>query len=94
MVSDLGFTPTVSVAFRLGKASEITAQQDDMIRLVSGLLSLFPGDAVLHFEFEVIWLLRRADDLSLNEQDDLWPPRRLALISKPYRRVTYHFAAE
>jgi hypothetical protein len=94
VLADLGFTPTVSVAFRLGKDSEIPRQQDDMIRLVSGLLGSLPGDAVLHFQYETIWLLRRADGLSLNERDDLWPPQRLALMSQPYRRATYRFAAE
>jgi hypothetical protein len=92
VVTDLGFTPTVSVTFRLDKESDSSVQQDDMIRLVSGLLSQFPGDAVLHFEYETIWLLRREGDLSLNERDDLWPPERLALMSEPFRRATYHFA--
>jgi hypothetical protein len=94
VVTDLGFTPTVSVTFRLDKDSDSSGQQDDMVRLVSGLLNEFPGDAVLHFEYETIWLLRRAGDLSLNERDDLWPPERLALMSQPYRRATYHFADE
>jgi hypothetical protein len=94
VVSDLGFTPTISVSFRLDSDSDITSQQDDMIRLVDGLLGLFTGDAVLHFEYEIIWLLRRDGDLSLNDEDDVWPPHRLALMSQPYRRATYHFAAE
>lgn len=94
VVSDLGFTPTVAVAFRLDKVSESTGQKDDMIRLATGLLSRFPGDAVLHFQYETIWLLRRAGDLSLNEQELVWPTRRLALVSQPYRRATYHFAEE
>lgn len=94
VVSDLGFTPTVSIVFRLGKDNPATDQQDDMIRLVSGLLGRFPGDAVLHFQYETIWLMRRAGELSLNKRDDLWPPHRLALMSEPYHRATYHFAEE
>lgn len=94
VVSDLGFTPAVSVMFQLDKDSETTSQQDDMIRLVSGLLDSLPGDAVLHFQYETIWLLRRAGDLSLNEREDLWSPHRLALMSQPYHRATYHFAEE
>jgi hypothetical protein len=50
-----------------------------MIRLVSDLLDRIPGDAVLHFQYEQIWLLRRNDELSLNERSDIWPPQRLAL---------------
>jgi hypothetical protein len=94
VVTDLGFTPTVSGSFRLDKDSDSSGQQDDMVRLVSGLLSQFRGDAVLHFQYETIWLLRRAGDLSLNDRDELWPPQRLALMSQPYRRATYHFAEE
>lgn len=92
VADDLGFTPTVSVTFRLDKTGAVTDQQDDMIRLVSGLLERVPGDAVLHFDFEDIWLLRRGMELTLNERDDLWPPHRLAALSQPYRRATHTFA--
>ncbi len=74
MITDLGFSPTVSVVFRLDKQGEIADQQDDMIRLISGVLDRVPGDAVLHKDLEQIWLLRRGGDLSVSEQDDLWPP--------------------
>jgi hypothetical protein len=89
--ADLGFTPTVWVAFRLDKLGDMSAQEDDMARLVYGLLERIPGDAVLHFQYEEIWLLRRDGDLSLNEQDVLWPPQRLAAVRQPYRRATYAF---
>lgn len=91
VITDLGFTPTVSVAFRLDKEGEISDQQDDMIRLVSGLLDRVPGDAVLT-GFEQIWLLRRGGDLSVSEQADFWPPRRLAALSQRYRRATHLFS--
>ncbi len=94
VVNDLGFTPTVSIAFRLGKRDELDHQQDDMIRMVSRLLDRVPGDAVLHLDFEHIWLLRRGGDLSLNERDDLWPPHRLAALSQRYRRATHTFSEE
>src|SRR4051812_26170766 len=38
IVTDLGFTPTVDVGFRMAKGVEVSAQQDDMIRLVAPLL--------------------------------------------------------
>ncbi|MFD7861268.1 SitI3 family protein [Streptomyces sp. NPDC059783] len=94
VVEDLGFTPTVAAVFQLGRAGGYPEQQDDMVRLVSGLLNRTPGDAVLHFQFEVIWLLRRGPELSLNERDDLWPPHRLAAVSQPFRRATHEFAQE
>ncbi|MGW0996710.1 SitI3 family protein [Streptomyces sp. NPDC002523] len=89
IVTDLGFTPTVGVGFRLAKGVEVSDQQDDMIRLIAPLLDRVEGDAVLHFQFEVIWLLRRNGELSLNERDDLWRPQRLALVTQPYRRETH-----
>ena len=45
VITDLGFIPTVLVVFRLSKDNGATPQQDDMIRLVSGLLDRVPGDA-------------------------------------------------
>jgi hypothetical protein len=93
VITDLGFTPTVLVAFRLDKEGEISDQEDDMIRLVSSLLDRIPGDAVLT-DFDNIWLLRRGGDLSVSEQADLWPPHRLAALSQRYRRATHAFAEE
>jgi hypothetical protein len=92
VITDLGFTPTVSVAFRLDKEGRISDQQDDMIRMTSGLLSEVSGDAVLHQELETIWLLRRDDDVTVSGQEDLWPPPRLAILGPSARRVTHTFA--
>ncbi|MFD4507714.1 SitI3 family protein [Streptomyces sp. NPDC058457] len=94
IVEGLGFTPTVGVGFRVAKGVEVSDQEDDMIRLVSPLLERVEGDAVLHFQYEVIWLLRRNGELSLNERDDIWPPQRLALMTQPYRRETHSMDSE
>ncbi len=75
VVADLGITPSVSVMFTINRDTEIPEQQDDMVRLVAGLLDRVPGDMVLHFQYEVIWLLRRDGGLDLHERDDLWPAR-------------------
>ncbi|MFI5584445.1 SitI3 family protein [Amycolatopsis sp. NPDC051758] len=90
--ADLGFTPTVSIAFQLDKERDISEQQDDVIRLVSGLLARVGGDAVLHHQFEEIWLLRRDGVLTVSEQQDIWPPQRLAALSQPFHRQTHSFA--
>ncbi|WP_236594984.1 SitI3 family protein [Saccharothrix sp. 6-C] len=87
----LGVAPTVRVSFRLDKAGDITRQQDGVVRLALGLLARVRSDAVLHSDFEVIWLLLRHGELLLNERDDLWPPNRLALVAYPYRRETRTF---
>jgi len=92
VTSDLGFTPTVSVGFRFDKFTDMSEQDDDMVRLVSGLLDRVPGDAVLHFQLEKIWLLRRDGDLSVSEDPNIWPQHRLAALSQPYRRATHTFS--
>ncbi|GAB2966886.1 SitI3 family protein [Saccharothrix stipae] len=86
----LGATPTVLVVFGLAK-TDIGDQQDDVVRLVAGVLAKVPDDAVLHHDYEVVWLVRRAGALLLNERDDLWPSHRLALLHQPYRRETQSF---
>ncbi|WP_329133559.1 SitI3 family protein [Streptomyces sp. NBC_01476] len=94
VVTDLGIMPSVRVAFVFDKEADLSGQEDDVITVVAGLLRQVPGDAVLLFHDETIWLLRRGDDLSLNERNDLWPPRRLAVVSQPYRRATHAFSEE
>lgn len=87
----LGFTPTVGVVFRYDKFRDFAPQDEDMVRLTVALLDRVPGDAVLHWQYESIWLVRRDGELSLNEASDIWPPDRLALVPPPYRRATYAF---
>lgn len=93
VVDVLGAAPTVRVACRLTK-TDIGRQQGDVVRLSAGLLARVPGDAVLHHDFETIWLVRRGGELLLNDRDDLWPPERLALLGRPYRRETTVFPDE
>jgi hypothetical protein len=63
IVAELGFTPRARVAFVLDKhpdhGHDLTEQQDDVFRVVLGLLERIPGDAVLHREYEQIELLRK-----------------------------------
>lgn len=88
------FTPTVSIDFRLGKDTDISAQQDDMTRLAYALLVQVPGDAVLHLDYEDVWMVRQDGRLTLSESSDLWPPKRLAAVSGPCRRQTHEFLHE
>ncbi|GAA1407209.1 hypothetical protein GCM10009639_55680 [Kitasatospora putterlickiae] len=94
LVADLHVTPTVSVVFRLDKTTDLSEQEDDVVRLVSGLLDRVPGDAVLQFHYEIIWLLRRDGGLSLNERDDLWTAERLAVVPRPFSRESHAFSDE
>ena len=72
--------PTVHVGFRLDKFADLGHQQDEMVGLVVDVLAADAGDAVLHFQLETIWLLRRGSELLVHADDDLWPAHRLALV--------------
>jgi hypothetical protein len=93
IVTDFGITPTVAVGFSLYKHDKIPEQQDAMVGLVSGLLERITGDAVFS-GMDVIWLMRRNGELTLNERDDIWPEHRLAAVHQAYRRETKAFAEE
>ncbi|MBP0448042.1 hypothetical protein J5Y04_00565 [Kitasatospora sp. RG8] len=85
------FTATARLALRLGKFTDLSAQQDDMTGLAAAVLALVPAeaDAALHFQSEVVWLVRRGGLLSLSERSDLWPPHRLAAFPGPYARAAH-----
>lgn len=88
VANTFSFTPTVSVLFRYSKFDDFAAQGDDMVRITSRLLERAPDDLILWMpESERIWLLRQDGDLSLSAED-MWTPRRLAMITQPYRRAT------
>lgn len=93
LVTDFGITPTAAIGFSLYKHDRIAEQQDDLVRVVTGLLDRLTGDAVLS-GMETIWLMRRDGELLLNERDDIWPERRLAALHQAYRRDTLAFAEE
>ncbi|MFE6049973.1 SitI3 family protein [Kitasatospora sp. NPDC056446] len=88
------FTLTVLVAFRLGKDTDPSGQQEDMIRLADAVLARVPGDAVLHLDYEDVWMACQDGHLTLSERSDLWPRNRLAGVSEPYRRQTHEFVDE
>ncbi|HKS44277.1 MAG TPA: SitI3 family protein [Amycolatopsis sp.] len=76
---------------RRGDTAGALRPEDDMIRLISRLLDQIPGDVVLHSSFEHIWLLRRDGELSVSEQEDIWPPELIftsRLAESPPVRTT------
>ncbi len=70
-----GFVPTSWIHFRL-RAGEIDEQLDEMAALVATVLAASEGDALLHADFEDVWLLRRGGQLVLSDEDARWPARR------------------
>jgi hypothetical protein len=92
VLTDLGFSPTLTVVFQLDKFADHAGQKDGMVRLVTGLLDRVAGDAVLHLDYETVWLVRRGGELELSEREDLWTPARLSAVPPGYRRAALSFA--
>ena len=84
----LGFRPTVFVLFRFDKFEDIPLQQDEAVGLTVGVLDRIPGDAILHCDLETAWLVRKGEDLVLDDSDEVWTQQRLAALAPPYRRAT------
>ncbi|WP_410563073.1 SitI3 family protein [Amycolatopsis sp. cmx-4-61] len=91
LVTDFGITPTVAIGFSIYKHDRIPEQQDDLVRLSAGLLAGIAGDAMLS-GLDTIWLMRRGDQLIVNERDDIWSEHRLAALPQPYRHEVLAFS--
>ena len=87
--TEFGFAPTIEVYFGLSKSGDFEAQETDVLKLALGILARISGDALLHYEHDDVWLLRRGGRLTVN--DSLWKPNQLALLSQPYDRAQMAF---
>lgn len=90
--TDFGIERAARVELQVGGSEGFAPQLHDVLVLTDRLLDRVAGDAVLHFEYDVVWLLRRDGRLYLNEDDDLWRPDRVALITQPYERAPLAFS--
>jgi hypothetical protein len=75
------------VLFRFDKHTDVVEQRADMVRLVSAVLRGSQGDAVLTYQGEIVWLLRKGGQLTINDRDDFWTPHIIALLPQPYERA-------
>lgn len=79
-----GFTPTVSIAMRLDKFEQRDEGRNSVIRIVSLLAKSIPGDMVLLFNHEYVYLLRKDGKVILNSYDKkLWNTEMLSLLDLP-----------
>jgi hypothetical protein len=85
-VADFGMARAATVDFTFDSSGDFDLQVDELLELLVGLLAVVPGDAVLHYEFAEVWLVRRAGAFVLSDDDEIWPPERLARIDVPYDR--------
>jgi hypothetical protein len=92
--TDFGIERAARVEFQVDGSRDFAPQLHDVLAVTTGLLDRLAADAdaVLHFEYDVVWLLRRDGRLYLNEDDDLWRPDRVALITQPYERAPLAFS--
>jgi hypothetical protein len=90
---DFGLVTACWLTFRVVPSNGSTVwQQDEMVWLVAGLLAHLPADAALHFQYEVLWLVRQEGRLVVNERDDIWTAERLAFLPPPFERGVLAFA--
>jgi hypothetical protein len=90
-VADFGIARAATVNFDVGGTDDPARTIDDMLRLALDLLARAPGDAVLHYEYTDVWLVRRGGQLLLNDVPGLWSPERLAWIPVPYQLAPLAF---
>ncbi|HEV7761256.1 MAG TPA: SitI3 family protein [Acidimicrobiales bacterium] len=86
LVAAFGMARAATVDFTFDSREDPDRQFDELLRLVFGLLEAVPGDAVLHYEYAEVWLVRRGGLLVLNDDDVMWPPEELPRIDAPYQR--------
>lgn len=87
-VSDFGMARAATVDFYYDSQHEGFERQDDeLLQMVFWLLEVVvPGDAVLHYEYYVVHLVRCGGQFVLSDADDVWPPERLSRVPVPYQR--------
>lgn len=84
IAADLGIKASLLILFHLDPLENREIQRNVLLRATIELLRQVKGDAVLLFNGEVVWLLRKEGELTLNRGPDLWRPDDLALITLPY----------
>lgn len=88
-----GVVATCWVTFQPSPSlGSVRLQQDEMVWLVAGVLARLPGDAVLHWDSEMAWLVRKGGRLVVSDRDDIWTAERLAMLPRPYERAALAFA--
>lgn len=90
--ADFGIERAAQVGLQVDATQAFAPQVGDLLVLTTGLLERLAGDAVLHFEYDVVWLLRQDGRLYLSDNDELWRPERLGLVRQPYQRAPLAFS--
>lgn len=83
LVEELGIEASVIILFRLNDEDR-EAQKYGLLQATIALLQRIPGDALLLFNGEVVWLFRKEGILTLNSGMELWTPTYLSLVEGDY----------
>jgi hypothetical protein len=89
---DFGIERAMGVTFQVAGTLAFAPQIEDILVTTAGVLERVHGDALMHFEYDCVWLLRSAGRLYLSDDDDLWHPERLLLIDQPFERKALAFS--
>jgi hypothetical protein len=96
---DFGIDPALDVDFYVNQRAEpgdldaLLAQQEaEMVTIALALLDRLPGDAVLHREYDQVFLVRRDGRLVLSDDPDVWMDDLLPLVTQPYQRAALQFS--
>jgi hypothetical protein len=90
-IADFGMRRAATADLQIDTQADLGPQYDELLQLVFGLLAAVPGDAVLHYAWAEVWLVRQSGHLILNENGGMWPPDRLARTPIPYNRALLAF---
>lgn len=78
---------TTGLLFHLNLRGDVAAQMHAVLGASLRVLERFSGDAVLIYNGDVAYFLRRDGNLFLNARDTLWGPERLALVPGAFTRA-------
>ena len=92
-VADFGMARAATVDATFDRDGDFDDQVDELLQLLFALLSAVGGDAVLHYDYAEVWLVRREGRVVLSDDDDIWTPDRLALVTVPHERSHLAFAS-
>lgn len=93
IIADLHIAASTLFLFRHDGGGDLAEETDEMIWITLDTLVRVPGDAVLSFQQEPIWLLRRDGQVSQHTEPEFWTPARLQMVQMLYVQTAMYFPA-
>lgn len=87
MTETFDLPANLEIGFDLDFCRDRSSPQTTIIKGTLEFLRRTGADGGLWFDTnKTLVLMKRGDELILNDSEDLWTPSRLALVTQPYRR--------